>query len=286
METPHRHDVERAKWDAHAHHVIRELGPQDILPADMDFERYAAGHLSMTGMAAFLGDLRGQRVLEFGCGLGALTVLLAKSGARVTAFDLSEGSIEVARRRAELNGVADRIEFHVASGEDLPFADGSFPLAVGKAVLHHLEPEAGARELARVLAPGGRATFSEPLGTNPLLVWARDHLPYPDKHDRGADRPLTARDIAAWRAPFEEARLRPIHLFAMLERAAGFGTTLPLLRKLDDAVLRRVPQAWRLCRYGVLYLRKADEVELAPPAGAPVAAMEGEMPVGEAARVP
>jgi 2-polyprenyl-3-methyl-5-hydroxy-6-metoxy-1,4-benzoquinol methylase len=41
-----------------------------------------------------LGDLRGKRVIEYGCGLGQLTVLLARSGAEVTAFDISSQSID------------------------------------------------------------------------------------------------------------------------------------------------------------------------------------------------
>jgi 2-polyprenyl-3-methyl-5-hydroxy-6-metoxy-1,4-benzoquinol methylase len=252
-----RHAIERAKWDAHAHRarVSRELDPADVLPPDATFERFAARHLSMSGMTEFLGDLTDRRILEYGCGLGRLSVLLARSGARVTAFDLSEASLEVARRRAVQNGVADRIAFHVASGEALPFGSGSFDLAIGKAILHHLAPEAGARELARVLAPGGRATFSEPLGTNPLVVFARAHLPYPGKHARGADRPLTARDLATWRAPFAEFRLRPIQLFSMVERAFGNGREIPMLRRIDGVILRRAPAAWRLCRYGVLFLR-------------------------------
>jgi ubiquinone/menaquinone biosynthesis C-methylase UbiE len=235
MDQQARYEIERAKWDAHAHHSheVRDLGPEDMLDTDMTFRRYADAHLSMRGMADFLGDLDGKRILEYGCGLGRLTVVLANSGARVTTFDLSEASVEMTRRRAELNGLTDRIEFHVASGEALPFEDGSFDLAVGKAILHHLDPELGARELARVLAPGGRATFSEPLGTNPLVVFA------------------------AWRAPFAKATLRPIQLTSMVERAFGFETTFPILRRLDDEILRRVPSAWRLCRYGILSLRKA-----------------------------
>jgi 2-polyprenyl-3-methyl-5-hydroxy-6-metoxy-1,4-benzoquinol methylase len=262
MDQQTRYEVERAKWDAHAHHtdVTRELGPEDILPPDMTFDRYAADHLSMSGMAEFLGDLTDRRILEYGCGLGQLSVVLARSGARVTTFDLSEASIDVARKRAELNGVADRIEFIAASGEELPFETGSFDLAIGKAILHHLDPEVGAGELARVLAPGGRATFSEPLGTNPLVVFARAHVPYPGKHERGADRPLTVNDLAAWRAPFEEFRLRPIQLLSMVERAFGFGRKIPILRRIDGIILRRIPEAWRLCRYGVLYLRKSESL--------------------------
>jgi len=259
MDRQTRYDVERAKWDAHAHHVAdRELGPGDIVPEDMTFERWTAGRPSVGGMVEFLGDLRDRRILEYGCGLGELSVVLARSGARVTTFDLSEGSVDFARRRAEMNGVADRIEFHVASGEELPFATDSFDLAVGKAILHHLDPVIGSRELARVLAPGGRATFSEPLGTNPLVVFARAHLPYPEKHERGADRPLTRDDIAAWREPFAEFRLRPVQLLSMFERALGFGRRLPALRKADDILLARVPSLWRLCRYAVVYMRTSE----------------------------
>lgn len=261
MDEEARHAIERAKWDAHAHHTaeVHELGPDDLVPDGTTFATHAASHLSLVGMDDFLGDLAGKRILEYGCGLGRLTVLLAKSGAEVTAFDLSERSVEATRERVAFNGLSDRVEVVAASGEHLPFADASFDLAVGKAVLHHLDPEAGARELARVLVPGGRATFSEPLGTNPLLVFARDRLPYPGKHERGADRPLTRDDIRTWMAPFAKARLRPIHLLAMVERAFGFHTTFPTLERIDDAILRRFPAAWRLCRYGILYLETSAD---------------------------
>jgi SAM-dependent methyltransferase len=259
MDHEARYEVERAKWDAHAHHVAnRELGPGDVVPDDLTFERWTAGRPSVGGMADFLGNLQDRRILEYGCGLGEMSIVLARSGAQVTTFDLSEASVDFARRRAELNGVADRIEFHVASGEELPFATGSFELAVGKAILHHLDPAVGARELARVLAPGGKATFSEPLGTNPLVVFARAHLPYPEKHERGADRPLTRADIAAWRAPFAEFKLRPVQLLSMVERGLGFGRQIPALRRADEILLARVPSLWRLCRYAVLYMQTSE----------------------------
>ena len=266
MDEEARYAIERAKWDAHAHHTtgVVELGPKDLVPEDTTFATYAADHQSLIGMADFLGDLHDRRILEYGCGLGRLTVLLARSGARVTAFDLSEASIEATRRRLEFNGVADRVELAVASGEHLPFADGAFDLAIGKAVLHHLDPVAGASELARILTPTGRATFSEPLGTNPLLVFAREHLPYPGKHERGADRPLTRDDIRAWMAPFASGRLRPIQMLAMVERAFGFDTVFPILRRIDDVVLRSFPWTWRLSRYGVIYLAKSAAVDEPP----------------------
>jgi SAM-dependent methyltransferase len=256
MDPDQRHETERRKWDAHAHATMPRLEDLREIPPGTTFRSFTSGRVLLEGMAEFLGDLDGREVLEYGCGLGELTIVLARSGARVTAFDLSEGSVDVSRRRAEREGVADRVTFVVAAGESLPFPDGSFDLAVGKAVLHHLEPAAGARELARILRPGGRAAFSEPLGMNPVLVFARAHLPYPGKHERGADRPLTAADLDAWRGPFERVRMRPVQLLSMVERGLGFGHPIRPLRTLDRMLLRRWPGLGRFCRYGILLFER------------------------------
>ena len=189
-----RHAVERAKWDAHAGTTEASI---EAPPPGEDFDSFARSQSLLPGVAEYLGDLRGKRVIEYGCGLGQLTVLLARSGADVTAFDISGQSIRSTRRRAELAGVEDRITLRVAVGEDLPFDDASFDIAVGKAVLHHLDPVSGSRELARILRPGARAAFSEPLGTNPLVRFARERLPYPGKHERGTDIPLRHSDAVS-----------------------------------------------------------------------------------------
>jgi SAM-dependent methyltransferase len=247
--------VERRKWDAHAH-AVGSRGPLTRLAPDVTFESYTRGRLLFRGMVDFLGPLAGRRLLEYGCGTGELTVILARSGAKVTAFDLSEASIAVARERAALNDVSADIEFVVAPGENLPFPDESFDLAIGKAVLHHLDPDKGALELHRLLAPGGRATFSEPLGMNPVLNFVRDHVPYPNKHERGADIPLRRQDIVAWGRPFRSFSIREVQLLAMVERAFGFGRSFPLLRRADDILLRRIPYLRRFCRYGILFFEK------------------------------
>ena len=75
-----------------------------------------------------LGNLRGKRVLDYGCGHGMAAVVLARQGAAVTAFDLSPGYVREAAERAAANGVAGR--FVVADGENLPFADGEFEAGV------------------------------------------------------------------------------------------------------------------------------------------------------------
>src|ERR1041384_6826760 len=62
---------------------------------------------------------KGKRVLEIGCGLGTDTINFARAGAQVTAVDLSEKSLEMARKRAEVFGLADRITFIQADSEHL-----------------------------------------------------------------------------------------------------------------------------------------------------------------------
>src|SRR5205823_4605799 len=125
---------------------------------------------------ARLGDVRGLRVLDYGCGHGMAAVVLARRGARVTGFDLSPGYLEEAGARAAANGV--QVCLTQADGERLPFADGAFDRVWGNAVLHHLDLDRAGRELFRVLRPGGLAVFCEPWGENPLLNWARRRLSY------------------------------------------------------------------------------------------------------------
>jgi len=61
----------------------------------------------------------GKKVLEIGCGIGTDTINFARHGAEVTAIDLSSQSLELARKRAEIFGLSDRIRFFHGSAEGL-----------------------------------------------------------------------------------------------------------------------------------------------------------------------
>ncbi len=247
------YQIERSKWDSLASQ--KAIQP-DKLQADENFEQYATRVSTMVGVAEFLGDLQSKHVLEYGCGLGEIAVRLAKSQARVTAFDLSLNSVIRTRERAQANDVDDRVRVVAAAGEMLPFADNSFDLIFGKAILHHLDVRLGESELYRVLKPGGRAAFVEPMGMNPFLRFARAYVPYPQKNPRGADRPLNYREIHQWGVTFRQFQFWEIQLLSMLERGLGFGRRLKWLRRMDDRLLRRAPFLRRYCRYVVLTMVK------------------------------
>ncbi len=253
MSTPELHQAERDKWDELAERKLATLKPT---PIGANFHNYARNSAVMPGVAEFLGDLDGKRILEYGCGMGEMSVLLGKSGAQVSTFDISAGSVRVAQARAELDGVADRIDFEVATAEDLPYPDGSFDLVIGKAILHHIDPALGADHLARVVAPGGRAAFVEPMGMNPILSFARDHVPYPGKNPPGGDKPVNYDEIEAWGAGFAHLECNEIQLLSMVERGLGFGTKVPALRQADAKLLARFPSLRRYCRYAVMLMTK------------------------------
>jgi ubiquinone/menaquinone biosynthesis C-methylase UbiE len=98
---------------------------------------------------------QGETVLEVGVGLGTDLARFARAGADVTGIDFSEHSVELARRRLALEGLAG--EVHVADAELLPFPDDAFDRVYSWGVLHHTPgTERAAQELVRVLKPGGR----------------------------------------------------------------------------------------------------------------------------------
>lgn len=249
-----KYAIERAKFDEIASRT--DLGPSAVLAPGEDFGSFARSSSYHPGIAEFLGDLDGAHVLELGCGVGHATTLLAKSGAMVSAFDISEHSVEVTRRRAELNGVADRVDARVAVAEDLPYEDAAFDVIYGSAILHHVEVEVAGPELYRVLRPGGKAAFSEPLANNRVVEFARDHVWYPRKAKDGADAPLVYADLERWVAQFDEAEFREIHLLGMLERLSGWRWEFRRLHALDDRLTARWPYLRRFCNTAVILARK------------------------------
>ena len=172
--------------------------------------------------------------------------------ARVTAFDLSPGYADEARHRARANGVS--IYLAAADGERLPFADGGFDRIWGNAVLHHLDLHKAARELRRILAPGGLAVFCEPWGENPLLAAARRYLPYPGKGHTPDERPLRRRHLPILREVFPRMEVESHQLLSMARRVLRPGKLTAGLEWCDARLLRIAPVLGRFCRYIVLSL--------------------------------
>ena len=158
------------------------------------------------------GPLAGRRALDYGCGLGALSLHLADAGAaQVTGVDVSPGSVAFARARAAHFRPEASIEFVTAPAEATELPGGSFDLIAGRFILHHLDVHAAVVELDRLLAPGGRGVFIETSALNPVTVLLRNQIVHRGRF--GAvrvgtedERPLGRRELRALRERFGTVR--------------------------------------------------------------------------------
>lgn len=111
-----------------------------------------------------LRDIRHTDILDIATGTGDLAILMAGKldGAKVTGLDLSEGMIEIGRRKVLARGLSERISFQTGDCLHLPFADASFDcITCAYGVRNFENLAAGYREMRRVLRPGGRLVVLE-----------------------------------------------------------------------------------------------------------------------------
>jgi ubiquinone/menaquinone biosynthesis C-methylase UbiE len=228
--------------------------------------------------------------LEVGCGTGYFTLNLLQLGVldRATASDISPGMLAQLQANAAHLGVA--VETVAGDAERLPFADASFDLVLGHAVLHHLpDLDRAFAEFARVLRPGGTVVFmGEPSRYG-------DRLARIPKRAARAVAPLWRRAIGAAAARGADAdgaqhaadhaleELVDIHAFAPAElvshaeraglegvRVRGeellanwFGWVNRVLEASAEAA--DIPWAWRQYAYrGYLALQQLDRLLLEP----------------------
>ena len=100
---------------------------------------------------------KGKRVLEIGCGIGTDTINFTRAGAFVTAVDLSEESLKVARQRAAVYGVGERIRFYAANAENLASVvpAEAYDLIYSFGVIHHTpRPDRVIEQLRSYTKPG------------------------------------------------------------------------------------------------------------------------------------
>lgn len=129
----------------------------------------------------------GKDVLEIGVGLGADHQRFAEAGARLCGIDLTQRAVEHSRRR--LAGLGLISDLRVGDAEHLPFANGSFDMVYSWGVIHHSpDTPAAAREILRVLRPGGRLAVMiyHRHSLVGAMLWLRYAL--------GRGRPLTSLD--------------------------------------------------------------------------------------------
>jgi 2-polyprenyl-3-methyl-5-hydroxy-6-metoxy-1,4-benzoquinol methylase len=228
-------------------------------------------------MLARMEPLEGRRVLEVGCGSGALSVYVASLGAQVTGLDVSSSVLALARRRAEVNGLAERCRFQLAPIESFDDPAGSYDVVVGNQVLHHFELDEALANVRRLLAPGGIAVFCEPVLLLPEAARRLRSSPvvlrrFPSRADTPDERSIGRAEVERICTAFGRAEMKEYQLLTRLQNFVELSDPVfARLERTDRVLLRYLPPARRLCRYMVFVLSGRPPW----PEGAPVAAEPG-----------
>ena len=143
--TEMKHDSSTRSWNA--------MGEEWLTLAQTGESRM---QFIMPHMLAYMGDVRGLRILDLGCGEGGYARKLAACGALVTAVDCSGAAVAYARTQAEREHLS--IEHDLRNSNDLfDIPDSAFDVVLCSMMLMDVEDLAGTlREVVRVLKPGGR----------------------------------------------------------------------------------------------------------------------------------
>ncbi len=207
-----------------------------------------------------IGSVEDRHVLEFGCGAGWFTQMLAERGAKVWAFDVSGEAVEMARERTRRGSWKHAVHIEQMPAEQLRYDAGMFDLVVGMAILHHVDLDACLPEMRRVLKENGRAVFMEPLGHNVFLNLYR--FVTPNKRSRD-EAPMTMEQFRKIEGAFPRFLHREYFLlaiFGLFWHFLGFHglmlRTRDFLSAVDEAILRAFPWAWRYCWYSILEMRR------------------------------
>jgi ubiquinone/menaquinone biosynthesis C-methylase UbiE len=196
----------------------------------------AVDHLFATYASRVVAGAGGRRVVELGCGRGSQAFDLAAEGDKVLAIDISSTAVAITRREAESRQLS--LSAAVMDAHDLRLDDRSIDLVCGSGILHHLDLGRALDEVCRVLQPGGRALFLEPLGHNPVINAYRRRTPQLRSED---ERPLRLHDMRAVRARFRDVSTSFAGLVTLplaLHRRTRSGASMRIASSIERRLLQ------------------------------------------------
>jgi 2-polyprenyl-3-methyl-5-hydroxy-6-metoxy-1,4-benzoquinol methylase len=200
-----RIDIERDFHDAWA-------DSEDVEKIDVRVSNEVCTAPEMRYITERLGNIKGKRLLDVGCGLGEASVYFAILGAEVTSSDLSQGMLDATTRLAKANHVS--VKQHIASAEDMQLpSDAKFDIIYAGNLLHHVDIEETITRIKPHLATDGIFVTWDPLAYNPAINAYRvmaTEVRTPDEH------PLKWSDIQLFHKHFKTVETRYFWLTTLI----------------------------------------------------------------------
>lgn len=208
-----------------------------------------------------IGDIKGLRVLECGCGSGWMTAELLEMGAIVDSFDISIEAVDSTEKLLKKHDLIKNCTLKKMSVENLDYPDNTYDVVIGFAILHHLDMHKSIKEIFRVLKPSGCAYFAEPLSTNPIINIYRKLTPQYRTTD---EHPLDLTEITKYIIEFKKFEHEEFFFTALIPFIFIY---LPYLNKyfhsalrpfllFDRIILKYFPYLGKYAWYSILMLEK------------------------------
>jgi 2-polyprenyl-3-methyl-5-hydroxy-6-metoxy-1,4-benzoquinol methylase len=260
-------DIKKRKELEIAHQAEGALKKAEIQPTpDYIIDRFRKARLwrlfPKELLFKYVGDFEGKVILDFGCGDGEISTQLAKLGARVTAMDISAALIELAKKRAFLDGVQDSIEFIAGDITELPLRKNKYDHVICCAVIHHVDISETVPLLCSGLKPGGTAIMVEPTSFSPFFQKIRNLAPV-KVETSPVERQLNKQDLDLITSFFDNNEITFFEFFGRLQRLFPnrdridrghpfTKTALVLIHTLDRFLINLFPFLWKYYSIAVI----------------------------------
>lgn len=221
-----------------------------------------------------IGNLKGKRILDIGCGAGETSVFFAKNGAKVVACDISYEMLNVAKKLAKKHQT--KLETVQCYSHKTPFKNKSFDIVYAANLLHHVISDNTLKEINRILKDGGIFTSWDPLAHNFIINIYRK-IAYKVRTDD--ERPIRFEQLSIIKNYFSKVEINTTWFFTLLIFIKFFfidrinpnkerywkkiirehkklEKTYSFLEKIDNIFLRKFPCFKRYCWNVVIYAIK------------------------------
>lgn len=243
----------RVYWNEHIHDLELAKHPVGTLGFFDDLDEYRFDKLNyLPKLVDFKNGYKNKKVLEIGCGVGIDLTRFAAGGAHVTGIDLSDTAIDLARKNFAARGLSGN--FLLMNGEDLDYPADSFDVVYVHGVLQYTaDPHQMAREMKRVLKPGGEAiamVYNRISWLNALSKIMKVDL---EHEDAPVLEKYTINELKDILSPFDETRIVPERFPVKSRLHKGWkgavynGLFVPAFSVLPSSIIQ--PLGWHLMAF-------------------------------------
>jgi len=217
-----------------------------LIDLHKDAERQGPGGAAQTELAlslAGLSDRSGLKMADIGCGTGASTRLLARElDAHIIAIDFLPEFLDILQRKAEEDGLAQKIETVAASMEQLRLADDSLDAIWAEGAIYNIGFVRGISEWKRFLKPGGVLAVSE-------LTWLTSDRPEELQRHWASEYPEVA-SASCKLGQLEEAGYKPIGYFPLPQECWLENYYRPMQSRFEGFLERHgnSDEAWKVVK--------------------------------------